>query len=81
MEHTANKTKENNGMISSLLKIFSMFEIRLSYGDKELDVLSIKCINCKRETGLNSTTNFTWLYDEIVTKFVLNAMLHHVGMS
>ena len=58
-----------------------MFEIRLSYGDKELDVLSIKCINCKRETGLNSETNFTWVYDEIVTKFVLYAMLHHFGIS
>ena len=58
-----------------------MFEIRLSYGDEELDVLSIKCINYKRETGLDSKTNFTWVYDEIVTKFVLNAMLNHVGMS
>ena len=58
-----------------------MFEIRLSYGNKELDVFSIKCTNCKRETGLDSETNFTWVYDEIVTKFVLNAMFHHVGMS
>ena len=46
-----------------------------------MDVLSIKCINCKRETGLNSETSFTWVYDEIVTKFVLNEMLDHVGMS
>ena len=61
--------------------MFDMFEIRLSYGDKELYVLSIKCINCKRKTGLDSKTNFTWVYDEIVTKFVLNEMLHHVGMS
>ena len=67
MEHTANKMQENNGLISSLLKMFAMFKIRLSYGDKELDVLSIKCIHCKRETGLNSETNFTWVYDEIVT--------------
>ena len=34
MEHTANKMKENNGLISSLLKMFAMFEIRLSYGYK-----------------------------------------------
>ena len=46
-----------------------------------MDVLSTKGINCKRETGLNSETNFTWVYDEIVTKCVLNEMLHHVGMS
>ena len=58
-----------------------MFKIRLSYGDKDLDTVSLKCINCKTETGLNLETRFTWVYDEIITKFVLNAMLHHVGMS
>ena len=34
IEHTANKMKENNGLVSSLLKMFAKFEIRLSYGDK-----------------------------------------------
>ena len=58
-----------------------MFEIRLSFGDKDLDTLYLKCINYKIETGQNSETIFTWVYDEIVTKFVLNEMLHHVGMS
>ena len=81
MEHTANKMRENNWLISSLLKMFAIFEIRLNFGEEELDVFSINSINCKRKKGLNSKTNFTWVYDEIVTKFVLNAMLHHVGMS
>ena len=58
-----------------------MFKIRLSYGEKYLDTLSLKCINCKIETGLDPETNFTWVYDKIITKFVLNTMLHHVGMS
>ena len=81
MENTANKIQENKGLISSLLKMFAMLEIHLSFGEDDLDALYIKCIDCKRETGLNSETNFTWVYDEIVTKLVLNAMLHHVGMS
>ena len=81
MEHTANKTQENKGLISSLLKMFAMFKIRLSFGDEYLDALSIKCINFKRETGLDSETSFTWVYDEIATKCFLNEMLHHVGMS
>ena len=51
------------------------------YGDKYLYTVSLKCINCKREKGLNSENDFTWVYDEIITKFLLNAMLHHVGMS
>ena len=58
-----------------------MFEISLSYGEKYLDTFCLKCINCKKETGLNSETNFTWVYDKIITKFVLNAMLNHVGIS
>ena len=73
--------QEDTGLISSLLKMFSVFEIRLSFGDKDLDALSIKSINYKRETGLDSEISFTCVYDKIVTKFVLNEMLHHVGMS
>ena len=57
-----------------------MFEIRSSFGDEDLEALSINCINCKRETCLDSETSFTWVYDKIVTKFVLNSMLHNVGM-
>ena len=55
-----------------------MFELRLNYDEEKLDVISIRCINCKRETGLylKNTT-----FDEMITKFVLNAILHHVGMS
>ena len=46
-----------------------------------METLSLKCIHCKRETGLDRETNVTWVYDKIITKFVVNAMLHHVGMS
>ena len=52
MEHTPNKIQENKVLISSLSKMSSMFEIRLSFGEKYLDALSIKCINYKGETGL-----------------------------
>ena len=79
-EHTANKMQDDKRLISSLLNMFLMFEIGLSYGDKDLDTVYLKCINCKRETGLDSETNFTWVYDKIITKFVLNSMLNHVGM-
>ena len=55
-----------------------MFELRLNYDKEKLDVISIRCIYCKRETGLflKNTT-----FDEIITIFVLNAILHHVDMS
>ena len=58
-----------------------MFEIRLIYKEGILNVVSLKCINFKRETCLDSKTIFSWVFDEIITEFVLNAILHHVGMS
>ena len=77
MEHTTNIMRTNKGLISSLLKVFAMFDLHL-IGDKEkLDVIAIRCINGKKETGLyiqNST------FEEMITKFVLNEILHHVGM-
>ena len=42
-----------------------------------MDVIYIRCINCKIETGLylKNTT-----FDEIITNVLLVAILHHVGM-
>ena len=52
MEHTANIINPNKGIIPSLLKLFAMFELRL-IGDKyKLDAIYIRCITCKKETGL-----------------------------
>ena len=68
MEHTVNIMQDDKHLISSFLKMFSMFEIRFSYGDKDVDTLSLKCINFKRETGLDPETTFTWVYDETITK-------------
>ena len=81
MEYTGNIMQDDTHLTSSLLKMFSMFEIRLSCGDVNLDTVSLKCINCQKETGLNAETGFKDFYDEFITQFVLNAMLHHVGMS
>ena len=55
MEYTGNDMQNDTPLTSSLLKMFSMFEIRLSVGDVDLDSVSLKCINCKRETGLKKT--------------------------
>ena len=52
MEHTANIMKKNNRLISSLLKVFAMFELRLLSDKEKMDIISIRCINCKKETGL-----------------------------
>ena len=83
IEHTVNILKPNNGLIPSLLKLFAMFELCLfDYKQYEegniMDIISIRCINCNKETVLylrNTTT------EEMITKFVLSAILHHVCMS
>ena len=81
MEYTGIEMQDDTHITSSLLKMFSMFEIRLICGDDNLDTFSLKCVNCKKETGLNAETSFKEFYDEVITQFVLNAILHHVGMS
>ena len=48
MEYTGNDMQDDTHLTASLLKMFSLFEIRLSRGDDNLDTLSLKCINCKK---------------------------------
>ena len=54
MEYTENDMQDDTHLTSSLLKMFSLFEIRLSCGDVNLDTVSLKCINCQNETGLKT---------------------------
>ena len=57
-----------------------MFDLRLSYMEGNLDLVSLRYINCKRDMGLFLKI-YSLVFDEMMTKFVLNAILHHVGMS
>ena len=51
------------------------------HGDQnKVENVVIRCSNCGKETGL-SMTNMNTNYRDIITSFVLNTMLHHVGMS
>ena len=45
MEYTGNVIQDDSHLTSSLLKIFSLFEICLSCGDVDLDTVSLKCVN------------------------------------
>ena len=66
MEYTANIMKTNKQLISSLLRLFAMFELCLLSGEEKLDVIAIRCINCRIETGLflKNTT-----FEEMITNF------------
>ena len=70
-------------MLLSLLELFAMFKMRLWYdnGNIEEDVvynICIRCSNCGKRTGL-SMKNIN--HKDMVTKFVLNKVLQHVGLS
>ena len=77
MGYTVNIIKPNKGMIPSLLKSFAMFELCLIGDKKKLGAIAIRYINCRKETGLYLRTS---TFEEIITKFVLNSILHNVDM-
>ena len=41
--------------------------------------MSIRCIHCGKETMI-SMDNMNTTYKDIITSFVLNTVLHHIGM-
>ena len=47
MEYTGNDIKNDTPLTSSLLRMFSMFEISLTFGDANVDEVSLMCIHCK----------------------------------
>ena len=49
MEYTQNIMQDDTHLTSSLLKMSSMFEMRLSCADDDLDIVSLKCIHCKKK--------------------------------
>ena len=77
MEHTANILKTKKRIITSLLKVFAMFELRLIDDRDKLEAISIRGTNCKKETYFYLRTS---TFEEMITKFVSNSILHHVGM-
>ena len=80
MEYTGNDMKIDIPLTTSLLKMFSMFEISLTVWDVNVDEVSLMCINCKIKTGLEPKYGKEF-YDKMTTPFMMNSMLHHVGMS
>ena len=48
MEHTANILKPNNGLITSLLNDFAMFELRFIDDIDKVEAIDISCINSKK---------------------------------
>ena len=79
MELTADRIENDKNLLLSLLKVFNMFKIKCWWNKKEkgdlkqtVEKVAIRCSKCVYLLETN--------YQEIITSFLLNTMLHHVGM-
>ena len=86
MEFTADSINNDKNILPSLLKFFTMFKIKCWWNKKEKDDLkqtvekfAIIYSHCGKETMIDVDL-LENDYQEIITTFVLNKMLHHVGM-
>ena len=80
MEYTGKDMISDISLTTSLLKMFSMFSVKITVRDDAVNKVSLMCINCKRKIGLEPKSGKEF-YDKMITPFLMNSMLHHVGMS
>ena len=57
VDHIANILEKNKSLITSLLKVFSMFRLCIFYynhneEENVVESIAIKCSNCDKDTGL-----------------------------
>ena len=80
MEYTGNYMISDISLTTSLLNMFSMFSVKITVRDDTVNEVSLMCINCKREKYIQHKSDKDF-YDKMITTFMMNSMLHHVGMS
>ena len=83
MLHTEDNIETQITLLPPLLKVFALLKMQLWYDNEKIeenvvDNIGIRYRNCGKTTGLSvkNTNN-----KDTVTKFVLNKVLHHVGLS
>ena len=85
MEYNTYRIENDITLLLSMLIFSSMFQMRFWYyserdDENDVKIIAIRFSNCVKERGL-SMDNMNTKYEDIVTVFVLNILLHHVGMS
>ena len=85
VDFTADKIENDGNILPSLLKLFSMFNIKYwwntrgDYLKQTVVKVAIRCSNRGKETIIDvDILNTTYQY--IITTLLLNKMLHHIGM-
>ena len=83
MLHTDDNIKHPEEHLKSLLKVFSMFKIRIWYYDTIgleyfPEYVGIICINCGKIIGCSLDNQ---MIEDFITPFVINMVPHNVGLS
>ena len=83
MEYTADRIENETIISPSLLNIFQCFRFfwfNQGHDDQnKVENIAIRCSNCGKETMV-SMDNMNNTYQDIITSFVLNTVLHHFGV-
>ena len=86
MDFTTDRIENDKNILPSLLNFFTNFKIKCWWNKKEKDDLkqtvekfAIIYSHCGKETMIDVDL-LENDYQEIITTFVLNTMLHHIGM-
>ena len=76
--HAEKTMKENSGILQSLLKSFSMFNISIQYDKNTVPYsLGIKCIQCNKVVGYEL---YNQTVKDIIAVFVTNVVFWNVGI-
>ena len=80
MEFTGKEMITDTSLTISLLKMFSMFSAIFKVREGTVNTVTLMCMNCKRETYIQHKSDKEFI-DKMMPPFMMNSMLHHVGMS
>ena len=83
MEHNSDNIETQIKLLPSLLKVLTMFKMRLWYDNEnfEENVMNNIVIRCRNYGKTNVLVVKNTHYKDMVTNFLLNSVLHHVGLS
>ena len=69
---------DDNPILKSMLKVFSLFMVQFESKDTEVRCVWIKCNNCNKHVHCQI---LTLISEDIISVFIKAVVFHHVGLS
>ena len=73
MEFTGKEIKTDTSLTISLLRMISMFSVIFKFVEGTVNEVTLKCMNCKRETYIQHKSDKEFI-DKMITPFMMNSM-------